>query len=368
MKSLALKSLNMLHRGAGHLPSIGSFRPIRGYFSAFDLLRGKKLEGRVLAERQPIGQCPPGSMTERANFQQHDHQPWPIFWVRADDARLVGKLQLWRDARDKLCSEAVYNHPDRLRLGEDRWRAQLILQEPEDLPGAWTSLSSKWNDGGNYFHWLLDGLTRLLVRETLPEETRILIPPSPPRFVSETLRLLGLESQTVQPISSVLAPERYYFCAPTAMTGVLNPMGFDWLREKFSPYFSASNSAPSVFLTRRGGARVPENIAEIEKLFESAGFEIVDCGAISVEDQIGKLSAAPAIAGLHGAAMTNLLWARPHTPVLELFQPGYLNGCYEQIAFDGKLQYTHMTDEGSGLADPIRGWLANSAGHRNSTS
>ena len=31
--------------------------------------------------------------------------------------------------------------------------------------------------------------------------------------------------------------------------------------------------------------------------------------------------------------MTNLPWANPETPVLEFFQPGYLNACYEQIAF-----------------------------------
>jgi hypothetical protein len=356
-KSIALHSLRLGQSLAGHLPSVGRFRPVKGTFSAYERLLRGELEGTVLAERQEVGVCPPGSMTELAKFRQHDHQPWPVFWTRADDATLVGKLHLWRDPGDMLCAEAVYNHPAVLRLGEDRWNAQFFLSKPEQLEGAWTSLSSKWNDGGNYFHWLLDGLTRLQLRETLPEDTRILIPARAPRFVNETLDLLGLGGQTHRTEHPSLRPDRYYFCAPTAMTGVLNPQGFDWLREKFSPYYGQCESGAPVFLTRRGAARVPANIGEIEARFEGKGFEIVDCGAITVAEQIRKLSAAPAIAGLHGAAMTNLLWANPRTPVLELFQPGYRNACYEQIAFQGQLDYTHHVLEGENPLRTIEEWL-----------
>lgn len=60
---------------------------------------------------------------------------------------------------------------------------------------------------------------------------------------------------------------------------------------------------------------------------------------IPVREQISVTSAAPAIAGFHGAAMTNLLWANPGTPVLEIFSPEYLNACYEQIAFHHCMAY-----------------------------
>jgi hypothetical protein len=337
---------------------VGRFRPVRGTFSAYERLLGGELEGSVLAERQEVGACPPGSMTELAKFRQHDHQPWPVFWTRADNASLVGRQHLWRDPNDMLCAEAVYNHPAILRLGEDRWGAQLFLSKPVHLEGAWTSLASRWNEGGNYFHWLLDGLTRLLVRETLPEPTHILLPFRAPRFVDETMDLLGLGGQAHRTKHSSLQPERYYFCAPTAMTGVFNPLGFDWLRRKFSPYFGQRGSGSPVFLTRRASTRIPENISEIERMFSSAGFEVVDCGAIPVVEQIKKLSVAPAVAGLHGAAMTNLLWANPGSSVLEFFQPGYRNACYEQIAFQGQLNYTHHVLEGQNPLRAIEEWLA----------
>jgi hypothetical protein len=54
--------------------------------------------------------------------------------------------------------------------------------------------------------------------------------------------------------------------------------------------------------------------------------------------------------------MTNLVWARPETPVLELFQPTFLNGCYEQIAFQGELDYTPVILEDREPLSRISDW------------
>ncbi|MBC7979601.1 MAG: glycosyltransferase family 61 protein, partial [Armatimonadetes bacterium] len=133
------------------------------------------------------------------------------------------------------------------------------------------------------------------------------------------------------------------------------------LRKNFAPYLGNARSGPPVFLTRRGGARIPDNIDTMEAAFQSNGFEIVDCGTHSVRQQIRKVSSAPAVAGLHGAAMTNLLWAPPETPILEIFQPGYLNGCYEQIALEGGLEYTCLINSGQQSLDFAVDWIADIA-------
>lgn len=141
------------------------------------------------------------------------------------------------------------------------------------------------------------------------------------------------------------------------MTGVWNPFGWNWLREKFDHFRQPTANANPIFLTRRGATRIPKNIAEIESLFTQNGFDIIDCGKHTVREQIHLASAAPAIAGLHGAAMTNLLWAQPGTPVLEIFQCDYLNGCYEQIAFQGGLDYTAIVLEEQPQMTNILNWL-----------
>lgn len=353
-----LNGIRRFDRICAGLPAVGKFRPLRGGFSAFESLERKHLEGEVLVRSQQPGPCPHGSMTERSGMRQNDHQPWPVFWAKSDDARLVGNTFDWRDENDRRCSEGVFQHHERHALRNDRLFAQILVPKPISIPGAWTSITSNWSNGKNYYHWMLDSLTRLKVRESLPEPTRILLPESTYGFVDETLEMLGLLNQTERHNGHCLQPERYYFCSPTAMTGVWNPLGYEWLRKKFRAYLQPAASGQPIFLTRRGGARVPENIAEIETIFTRFGFVIIDCGAISVKEQMRLASIAPAIAGLHGAAMTNLLWAHPGTPVLEIFNPAYLNACYEQIAFHNQLSYHHeIIDHVSGLSR-ISGWCS----------
>lgn len=357
LKSLLYRSTLLLDQALGHLPSFGAFRPIKGSFSAFEHLRQRKLNGRILWESQKPGPCPPGSITQQSGLNQHDYQPWPAFWVRSDEARLVGSMLHWRDKNELICSEGVFHMRQRRRLSEDRYLAQILVSKPHYLPGAWTSLASNWSDGKNYFHWMLDGLTRLQVREHLPEETRILLPAKRPSYISETIEMLGLSELAQPAANSCVKPERFYFCSPISMTGVWNPLGFDWLRNKFSPFFHSKPDGNPIFLTRRGSTRMPEDLDLIENTFSKHGFEIVDCGLLSVRDQILKASAAPAIAGFHGAAMTNLLWAKTGTAVLELFQPAYINACYEQIALQGELQYAHLILKEGTPHESLLTWL-----------
>ena len=340
------------------LPSVGMFQPLRSKFLAIVRLEQRSLSGAILLHHQTLGPCTSGSMTERANMQQNNHQPWPVFWVRSDKARLVGSFRLWRDEANHWCSEDAY-HSARLNTRGDHPFAQTFVCQPLFLEGAWTSIMSKWGMGDNYYHWMTDCLTRLLVREALPEPTRILVPRTNLKFVWETLDILGLASLADCPSASTLQPERYYFCSPTAMTGAWNPCGFTWLRERFAPCLQLGATGKAVFLTRRHATRMPNHLDKIENCFSRNGFIIVDCAALSVREQIRITNSAPAIAGIHGAAMTNLLWARPNTPVLEIFSPNWLNAAYEQIARHGGLYYsTHILDQDKDIPF-FDGWCHN---------
>jgi hypothetical protein len=358
IKRIALFLLRLIHEVCSFMPSIGIFQPMGRSFSAEKLLKSHLIVGDIIHEHQRKGPCPPNSMTLLAGFQQHDHQPWPIFWTLTTNARLVGKLFYWRNIHNHPCSEGLFNGLQRRTLGEDSLTAQIIVPKATQLKGAWTVIHSNWNKGDNYYHWLLDGLTRLAVRSALPEETNILVPDNMSQFAKETLILLGLHHRCYQVSNRCVQPQRYYFCSPTAMTGVSNPFGYRWLRKEFSPYFSKPNSAPPIFFTRRSGSRVPSDLVDIESVLVSFGFNIIDCATISVKRQIEYASSAIAIAGLHGAAMTNLLWATVGISVVELFDPNYLNGCYEQIALQGGLNYSYLIMSDSSFIKNLNSWCA----------
>lgn len=356
-KNLAFPAIKRLDRWLRHCPKLPGLRPLKGEFSAHQRLQQGDYPGASLYAQQQRGPCPEGSITLRSGLNQHDFQPWPAFWTLTNDARLVGSMWHWRDPDDLLCREGVFGLTERRRLGEDRLAAQWLPGPPTSLPGAWTSIASNWGDGLNYFHWMLDSLTRLRVREQLPEPTRILLPRADAPYIRETLELLGLADQVECPEARCVQPERYYFCSPTAMTGVWNPEGFNWLRQAFSGCYAETGSRGPVFLTRRGTTRIPEDLEALEDIFRQAGFEIVNPGILSVREQIALTSGATAIAGIHGASLTNLLWARSGTPVLELFGPGYLNGCYEQISWQSQLKYSPVMLGQSDARKSIRQWL-----------
>jgi capsular polysaccharide biosynthesis protein len=357
-KNFVYKILLEVDFAARWMPSFWCFQPARGFFSAIDGVRSEKLGGSILAEQQVSNLFDSTSVSAMACMNQHSQQPWPIFWAMEFGSQLVGRKLTWRNQANELCLEGEFFVRRRRKLSEDRLFAQILIPKKHRLQGAWTSIASNWNDGTNYYHWILDGLGRLAIRECLPEHTRILIPRKCPRYAWETLRLLELDGDAQESLDGPLEIERYYFLSPTAMTGVWNPFAYNWLRQRFGRFFCPANRGSPIFFTRRGVSRVPSNLVEIEKLFVSAGFNIVDCANYSVREQIEFASAAPAIAGLHGASMTNILWARFETPTLEIFQPDFMNGCYEQIANHCKLRYSYVVNRENVTINSIESWLA----------
>ena len=71
---------------------------------------------------------------------------------------------------------------------------------------------------------------------------------------------------------------------------------------------------------------------ELWALLEARGFEKVEPGGLSPQEQIDVFAAAEMVVGPHGAALTNLLFAPEGVTVLELFTASYVNQCYWSIS------------------------------------
>ena len=52
------------------------------------------------------------------------------------------------------------------------------------------------------------------------------------------------------------------------------------------------------------------------------------------------------IVGAHGAALTNLVFCRPGTRVIELFSPRYVNPCYRDLCVAAGLSYAAVIGDG----------------------
>lgn len=353
-----IKFLTLLDLICSKLPKYKRFRPLRGSFQAQSLLKNHSIEGEFLHETLPTINVPSYSVCKKAGIHQEKNNPSSIFWVRTNDACLVGKTLRWRNHRDEVCFEGDFGQFDRLVISDGGVFSQSYLNDPIMLEGCWTSITSNWSRGDNYYHWMLDSLTRLLVREKLPENAKILLPNCIHNFVKETIELIGLDDEVtwIKPGSYIC--ENYYFCPPLAPTGYYNPLGYDWLTNKFSSYFEPPDRTFKVFLTRRNTVRLPKNIKEIEAILASHGFNIIDAGEHTVLEQIKLISKSTVVVGLHGAAMTNLLWASPNIKVLELFESKYYNACYELIAIHRRQNYNFLTVDNCQFNSQLDSWLS----------
>src|SRR5262245_50697287 len=66
------------------------FGPPKGYFSDLDLVRQSKVEGKIILPGQNRPILSPDSLRKISGLRQDEFQPWPIYWSRHRNARLVG--------------------------------------------------------------------------------------------------------------------------------------------------------------------------------------------------------------------------------------------------------------------------------------
>ncbi len=96
---------------------------------------------------------------------------------------------------------------------------------------------------------------------------------------------------------------------------------------------SVKSKGPRVYLTRsRSLGRVAVNDGQIQSYLKSNGFSIVDMGDYMLDEQISIMKNADAVIGIHGAALTNTLYCKPGTKVIEIFPPNYGTNAFRTIS------------------------------------
>lgn len=189
-----------------------------------------------------------------------------------------------------------------------------------------------------YFHWFQDILGRLALLEMHGIEYDYLYVPSNKKFMKETLELWGIDS------CKIISPEDKDFCIQADEVIVpsyvlnknqgfnkyagfhQNPLTSQYVSQKLiqaaqSKNIDTINFSKRVFISRKDAPkRKILNEDEIFKLFETKGFVRYELSKFSVAEQIMLFNQAEIIVGEHGAGMTNCLFCRPETKVIEIFQ------------------------------------------------
>lgn len=181
---------------------------------------------------------------------------------------------------------------------------------------------------GNYYHWMTDLLPRLLlIRKSNPRDVdrqAIILHHPPAAYEADTLALLNIPARHIvrlKPFETVpadcLIVADYYD----------NTGGFPrWKRHLLDEFkqqagvtCATDEPCDKIYLFR-GNQRKRRLIGEdrLVEVLKERGFRIIDPQHLSLSEQIERVARAKVVVALHGAALTNLIFCREGTQVVEL--------------------------------------------------
>jgi capsular polysaccharide biosynthesis protein len=249
-----------------------------------------------------------------------------------------------------------------------KWAAK-IERQGADAPRL-TGRSAIIHAAGyrNYFHWTIEIMPRLFaLREAMRQGSvkldRILFFYDEPfRFVAESIAALLPD---LQPMIEVMpaqltrldhccffvdaTPEADYQDHRTHTSRLKICTGF--LAEAVDERLASQPAQPGrAILVSRADApkRALLNEELLLDIFADRGLERVALGNLSVGEQIAVMGQADLVVGAHGAGLTNIVYCRPGTTVIEVNSPDYIRRCrsFADIAMYRRLRYGLVVADG----------------------
>lgn len=199
----------------------------------------------------------------------------------------------------------------------------------------------------NYHLWLHYALPRLAVLSDMTvdedSEVTVVVSNAVPDFVRDTLnsyqRLFRKVLIEYLPAGNHKFPI-VYLMQPMSVKDLPNPMAVEWLRKTFLNDVGPPMSKRRLYLTRRGALeRDIINESFLTDFLELKGFEIIDGGKISFDEQVAAFRDAEIVIGPHGASFSNLSFCSPNTLVIEIIGGSHFMPCFTFLAAQLDLIY-----------------------------
>lgn len=207
----------------------------------------------------------------------------------------------------------LHNWKGLLRIS---WQYKRVL-----LPAEQTYISVH-NSYRGYYHWLLEGLPKLLEAKRNTAVFKLLLPASyTEQFYTDTLQLLGvadierLQPNTMYKVPKLLLPyleESMGFYSAERLTDLKATL-LEATQEQQVP-----DSPKRLYISRRKALRRKVlNEEAVEQLVREFGFEIICFEDYSFAQQVVLCSNADAMVSIHGAGLSNILFLPTQAFVVE---------------------------------------------------
>lgn len=224
----------------------------------------------------------------------------------------------------------------------------------------------------NYYHWLIDCLARLVDAERLcPDVTTLLLPRYYQRnpFVEFTLRAFPQitvrwierqEKVRVEHLAWVPRRPAYYQPGHPAF----NPQLVGEVARRVGELTGTDGSNRRLYFTRaRAARRRAVNEADVVRVLREHEVEVFEIDASRPWEQIAASRSAELLIGVHGAALSNMIFLPSHGRVLELQRRRATDDRYFYDVFGGLARDLGVayTTQACVTAEPVVGPDSNDA-------
>ena len=191
-----------------------------------------------------------------------------------------------------------------------------------------TFLLGRPNSKKFYYHWVVDDLARLgYLKDAgyrLDEFDNFLMMAEPNKWQAETLVKAGVDLNKIVVVTDLEADtcdEFFHIEAGNGMGLKMNRRIPSYLNSLFSHQSESEvKDRVKLYVSRpKNGNRSIEGEEHYTQLLEQNGFTITTLDGLNVQEQVDLFRRADVVVAPHGGALTNLVYCRPGTQVVEIF-------------------------------------------------
>jgi capsular polysaccharide biosynthesis protein len=213
----------------------------------------------------------------------------------------------------------------------------------------------------NFSHWLLDILPRLKIFEqnnSIKEIDYFLLPELKYSFHRETLEILNI------PFNKILSDKQNRHIETDLLFVTDHPWHkkgnvqdeiihipewiIKWLREKFLDHAECKNISEKIYIDRSDSLFNHCQIINSDEVWEflkNEGFTKIKSTEITFKNQIGLFNSANTIVGAHGAGLTNMIFSKSDTNIIEFAPKNHPNNFFQRVSQINNLNYRKIVSK-----------------------
>ncbi|MCT7989111.1 glycosyltransferase 61 family protein [Laspinema olomoucense] len=288
---------------------------------------------------------PDSSLHSSFNWQVYHNPETFVTWIPSGRA--------WGDSYSTAAINSQGRFIDELCQGSASTLA-ISQKLPPATPLEGTTAFLSVRGGNTYYHWMADLLPRLKLLQLadikLPQIDYFVVNSRHLPFQRETLDLLGIAIHKIIENSHFPHIQTPHLVVPSLPgdVGLMSPWTCQFLRESFLDKAVAQGlqTPERIYISRRHASyrRILNEEETIARL-SPYGFVPIVLESLSFLEQVALFANAKAIIAPHGAGLTNTLFCKPGTQLIEIFSPDMVSVNYWLVSNIIGLGYSYLIGE-----------------------